>query len=432
MLFKTVFIFAVSFFCSGVAMAQLSLKEEHRSEKIVAIKFYKAGNQEDFPIMQLNTLGALELHFDDMQQSSKNYYYTYVLCDADWKPANLSSMDFIKGFSQMRINQFRFSFETQSRYVHYQVTLPEANCQPSRSGNYLLKVYENNDTSKLIFSKKLLVVNSSATIAAAMYQPFAQETFLTHQKVKVTVSFKNLNIMNPAREVKVVVMQNNRWDNAKLLTNPTFIRGKAFEYSDENMLVFEAGKEWRWLDLRSFKLQSDRVASVDYSKIPYDVFVRRDTIRSTARYFFFRDLNGRYAIANFDPVNPWLQSDIGRVHFTFVPQSPELFADQNIYLFGELTQYQLNNRTLLKWNENLGVYENSYMLKNGFYNYQYVTVPKSNPNAQPSIKLTEGSRWEAENDYRVLVYYTAFGSRSDELVGYLEFNNLFYLTTGQR
>jgi hypothetical protein len=238
-----------------------------------------------------------------------------------------------------------------------------------------LKVFENSDTSKLIFSKKILVVNNKSTIATAMQQPFAQDKFLTHQKVKVNISFKNLDIMNPAREIKVVVMQNNRWDNSRLLTNPTFIMGKVLEYSDENLLVFEAGKEWRWLDLRSFKLQSGRVASVDYNKTPYEVFVRPDTIRSPARYFYYNDLNGRYGVSNYDPVNPWWQSDIANVHFTFLPRTPELFTDQNIFLYGEMTQYQLNNRTLMKWNESLGVYENSYMLKNGYYDYIYVTVP---------------------------------------------------------
>lgn len=407
-----------------LVMGQLPLKEELRSEKIGSIKLYKVGNQEAYPIMLLNAPDALELHFDDMQQSSRNYYYTYVLCNADWTPANLSSMDYIKGFSQMRINQYRFSSGTQSRYVHYQATLPAANCQPSRSGNYLLKVFENSDTSKLIFSKKILVVNNKSSIATAMQQPFAQDKYLTHQKIKVNVSFKNLEIMNPAREVKVVVMQNNRWDNARILSNPTFIMGKVLEYSDENMLVFEAGKEWRWLDLRSFRLQSDRVASVDYYKTPYDVFVRADTIRSPARYFYYNDINGRYGIANYEPVNPWWQSEIARVHFTFLPRTPELFTDQNLYLYGEMTQYQLDNRTLMKWNESLGVYENSYLLKNGFYNYCYVTVPKNKPNAEPTIRLTEGSMWETENDYRVLVYYTAFGSRSDELIGIAEFNSL--------
>lgn len=424
MRFQKWYLLALQLVACSLLQAQLPLKEELRSQTISSIKLYKVGNQEAYPVLPLNQQAGIELHFDDMQQSSRNYYYTYVLCNADWTPVNLSSMDYIRGFSQVRINQYRFSTGTQSRYVHYQATLPASNCVPSRSGNYMLKVFENSDTSKLAFSKKILVVDNKATIATAMQQPFAQDKYLTHQKVKVNVTFKNIDILNPARELKIVVMQNNRWDNARLISNPTFISGKVYEYSDENNMVFEAGKEWRWLDLRSFRLQSDRVASVNYNKTPYEVFVRPDTIRSPARYFYYSDIDGRYAIANHEPVNPWWQSDIARVHFTFLPRTPEMFTNQDIYLFGEMTQYQLNNSTRLQWNESMGVYETTYMLKNGYYNYCYVTVPKNNPNAEPSIRLTEGSMWETENDYRVLVYYTSFGSRSDELIGIAEFNSL--------
>jgi hypothetical protein len=425
-------IISLLLFAINTLDAQVPLQEEIRSPHVVAVKLFRRPDQQAFPIVKLGETEALELHFDDMQNSARTYYYTYVLCNADWTPANLSSMDYMRGFSQMRLTLYRFSSGTMSRYVHYSANLPAANIMPSRSGNYLLKVFENGDTSRLVFSRKFLVVDEKANVAVRMQQPFAQENFLTHQKVIADVVFKNMEILNPAREVKLVVMQNNRWDNARLISNPTFIRGKSFEYSDENLLVFEGGKEWRWLDLRSFRLQSDRVASVNYNKTPYDVFVRPDTARSPNRYFYFTDANGRYVVANLENVNPFWQSDIARVHFTFLPQEPEKFRNVDIFLFGEMTGFQMNDKTKMEWNENLQAYERSVMLKNGFYNYTYVTRPQNKPNAPGSVFLTDGSRWEAENDYRILVYFTPFGSRSDELVGIAEVNSLIYFNPGRR
>ena len=414
--------------CSyGIADAQ-PLQEEVRSANVVGIKLYKKGDQLAYPILRLGETDGLELHFDDINNSSRSYFYTYVLCNADWTIANVSNMDYIKGFTQVRLNQYRFSSATQSKYVHYSATLPAVNSVPSKSGNYLLKVYENGDTAKLLFSKRLLVVNEKATLAARMQQPFAPEYFLTHQKILVDLNFRNQDILNPSKEVKVVVMQNNRWDNARTISNPTFIRGRTFEYSDEQQLVFEAGKEWRWLDLRSFRLQSDRVASVNYNVQPYDVRIRPDTIRSPLRYAFYTDINGRYAVSHIENINPWWQGDIGRVHFTFLPQHAEWSGQYDVYLFGEMTQYQLNEQTRMKWNEQLQAYETSVLLKNGYYNYCYVTVPKNNPNALPAMKPTEGSIWETENDYRVLVYYTPFGSRTDELVAIAELNSRAFMT----
>jgi len=414
--------------CMVLTAQAQPLAEEVRSANVVGIKLYKKGDQLLYPILRLGETEGLELHFDDINNSSRSYFYTYVLCNADWSIANVSNMDYIKGFTQVRLNQYRFSSATQSKYVHYSATLPAANSMPSKSGNYLLKVYENGDTAKLLFSKRFLVVNEKASLAARMQQPFAPEYFLTHQKLLIDLNFRNQDILNPAKEVKVVVMQNNRWDNARTISNPTFIRGRTFEYSDEQQLVFEAGKEWRWLDLRSFRLQSDRVASVNYNVQPYDVRIRPDTIRSPIRYAFYADINGRYAVSHIENINPWWQGDIGKVHFTFLPQNGEIPNQYDVYLFGEMTQYQLNDQTRMKWNENLQAYETSILLKNGYYNYCYVTVPRNSRQALPSMKPTEGSIWETENDYRVLVYYTPFGSRTDELVAIAELNSRAFMT----
>lgn len=414
--------------CMVLTAQAQPLLEEVRSANVVGIKLYKKGDQLLYPILRLGETEGLELHFDDINNSSRSYFYTYVLCNADWSIANVSNMDYIKGFTQVRLNQYRFSSATQSKYVHYSATLPAANSMPSKSGNYLLKVYENGDTAKLLFSKRFLVVNEKASLAARMQQPFAPEYFLTHQKLLIDLNFRNQDILNPAKEVKVVVMQNNRWDNARTISNPTFIRGRTFEYSDEQQLVFEAGKEWRWLDLRSFRLQSDRVASVNYNVQPYDVRIRPDTIRSPIRYAFYADINGRYAVSHIENINPWWQGDIGKVHFTFLPQNGEIPNQYDVYLFGEMTQYQLNDQTRMKWNENLQAYETSILLKNGYYNYCYVTVPRNSRQALPSMKPTEGSIWETENDYRVLVYYTPFGSRTDELVAIAELNSRAFMT----
>ena len=108
---------------------------------IHSVKLFVAGNQDAYPIIKLNAMANLELHFDDLSTSVKTYNYTYVLCDADWKPANLTQFDFIQGFTQGRLTQYRNSSIAKTRYIHYQALLPEKNCMPRLSGNYLLKVY---------------------------------------------------------------------------------------------------------------------------------------------------------------------------------------------------------------------------------------------------------------------------------------------------
>jgi Domain of unknown function (DUF5103) len=417
---------------SPIIAQKNSSPEAVYSNTIKSIKLFKKADQVVFPVIRLGNTEAFELHFDDLQNSPKNYFYTFILCNADWSRVNLSQMDYVKGFTQNRINQYRASSATFTRYFHYMASLPDKSCQPSRSGNYLLLVFLNGDTSKAVFSRRFLVVDEKATVAGEARQPFNQSLFQSHQKIISRVDIKALDIYNPAQQLKVVVMQNHRWEMTQEASNPTFIRGKIYEYSAENNFVFEGGKEWRWLDLRSLRLQSDRVASVDYKPNSYDIFVRPDTVRSSLRYMYYNDLNGRYYIDNMENVNPWWQSDYANVHFTFLPKDPSLYKNQRVYLYGEMTNFEMSKDFAMEWNENLQVYEKSILLKNGYYSYIYATQSINNPNELPKLFLTEGNNWETENQYSIMVYYRPFGGRSDELVGYTELNSLSFLSPNLR
>ena len=76
------------------------------------------------------------------------------------------------------------------------------------------------------------------------------------------------------------------------------------------------------------------------------------------------------------------------------------------------------------FNEETGVYEKSLFLKQGFYNYSYVTLTDKK-DMPASYENTEGNYWGTENGYMVLVYYRPFGARYDELVGFGRVNSNF-------
>src|SRR5689334_11688717 len=98
---------------------------------IRSIKLYKAGDQTSLPAFNLGNIEALELHFDDLEPHIKNYYYTFQLCNADWSPSMLHPFEYIKGFQNVRITNYRNSSIATTRYVHYQSPVPDRNCYPS-------------------------------------------------------------------------------------------------------------------------------------------------------------------------------------------------------------------------------------------------------------------------------------------------------------
>ncbi|MFT3936134.1 MAG: DUF5103 domain-containing protein [Chitinophagaceae bacterium] len=395
------------------------------AENIHNVKLNIAGNQLGYPVIKLNGTDQLELNFDDLNGGVRNYSYTWQLCNADWTKTVLSEFDYIKGFTQNRITNYRNSSIALVKYTHYSVSLPESSCVPSRSGNYLLKVFSNGDTANLVFTRRVLVLQEKATIGAQIQQPFNGQYFKTHQKIIFTVSLGNVNIINPLQQIKVCILQNNRWDNAMTELKPNFIRPGSLEYNSED-IIFPGGREWRWLDLRSYRLQSDRVATAKYNDKSTDIFVKPDLDRTPQRLVYYKDYNGMYWNEISESVNYLWQADFADTHFTFIPANNQAYDDKDVYLFGELTNYGMDEKSKMVFNADKGVYETDILLKNGYYNYDYITIDKAG--GPPSFNFTEGNLWDTENSYTILVYYKGINGRVDELIGLTRVNS--YTGTG--
>lgn len=226
----------------------------------------------------------------------------------------------------------------------------------------------------------------------------------------------------------MVVVQNNNWAASSVISRPTIFRGNYFEYSDEENTSFQAGKEWRWIDLRSLRLMSERMDKLIDSDTSsrVDVYIKPDGERRQQVYVYYRDYNGIYTIENRDNANPYWQSDYAWTHFTFVPPANRAYEGKSVYIFGELTNYEQNEASRMQFNEEKGIYEKALYLKQGYYNYSYVTLTdKIQAGVQPSLENTEGNYWGTENGYMIMIYYRPFGARADELIGFTRLNSAF-------
>src|SRR5450755_4605810 len=210
---------------------------------IYSAKLCLKGNQLAYPILTLNGNDQLDLFFDDLDANVKSYYYTYQLCNADWTPVQVSTFDYIRGFAQNQIVDYHYSSVALIRYTHYHLTLPENNSRITLSGNYLLKVYLNNDTSQLAFTKRLMVLQTAVSISAQILPTMNPQFSSTHQKLQFTVNSKALSISSPFQQLHVVVLQNERWDNAMYMGNPSFYSGANFVFNSDDVPVFPGGNQ---------------------------------------------------------------------------------------------------------------------------------------------------------------------------------------------
>lgn len=391
------------------------------SPNIHSVQLYAKGSQTTVPVLQLSGGDQLDLDFDDLDGDIKNYGYLYELRNEDWSPASLNSLEYTKGFPNAQITGYRISSIAVTRYTHYHAHLPEDNYIFTKGGNYLLKVFVGGDPTNVVFQVRMLVVNNNMPVTAEVQSPFTTELHDTHQKIQFTVGTGSRQFTNAQQEVKVAIIQNWSWASAKYDIMPTFVRNNSLEYNTESDAVFPGTREWRWLDIRSFRFQSDRLARINEGTDRISVAVRTDQSRADYPYTVYQDYNGGYSITASESIVASYQGDYARVSFSYAPPDGQPYDGKDLYLYGAMTNYEFNDSTKMKWDPDRKQYRNALFLKQGYYDYFYVLRDKD---GIIDVSQTEGNFYEAENTYLILVYYHPLGARYDELVGLGRVNSL--------
>lgn len=371
----------------------------------------------DYPIVQLGSPTKLILTFDDLNADGRNYTYKIVHCNAEWQPSEqLHYMEYVEGFEEEIIFDYYSSVNTMVDYNHYRLELPNQNMSWKLSGNYLLKVYQNDDERDLIITKRFMVVDPKMKAVLQQRGSAVPPYSDTHQEMTVRVEHAGLRLANPQQQVSVAVLQNGRWDNAITNLTPTFLRDESLVYDFQGSIIFPGGREFRALDLRSYRFRTEQVQNIIEEEDAFHVALFPSRPRVNLPYSFTNDINGHFIILNHDFEDEHLQSDYANVYFTLnIPQ----MGDSEIYLFSEFTDWQLKEQFKLSYLEDKGLYRHVLPLKNGFYNYYYAVKDEK---GQPNILPIEGSSFQTENDYHVLVYYRPYGGRYDELVAVTKMN----------
>ena len=381
--------------------------------EIKSVEFYNTKKQASFPIITLGSGEKVLLAFDNLLGGSKDYSYTIEHCDGDWNSSNLSTTDYLQGFAEDRITSYTYSLGTIQKYTHYELTLPNETIVPKIPGNYILKVYEDGDQSKLVLTRKLYVVSPKISIIGEIVPPVDNALRDIDQKINFTVNYGNLRVQNPSAELRTFVMQNARSETGTMNTEPTFINGTQLIFSDPTQNNFAAGNEFRHFDTRSLKLNSERILRI-VKDTANAIVMLTDPDLGDKPYSFAYDLDGAFYILNQDGTDPRTDADYAHMFFTLGTQRSPL--DGTPYMLGRFNDYRLDENSKMHYDPSNHKFAIAVFLKQGVYDYTYVWVDKAT-GKQDDIAL-EGSHFETENDYQILVYYHPAGARWEELAGY--------------
>jgi hypothetical protein len=382
--------------------------------RIKTVQLYKEGWNLSYPIIKLNGDNKLILQFDLLDNNKETFYYTFIHCDKDWKKSDIFSSEYLEGFPENPIEDVKPSFNTTVSYFHYTLSFPNERISLLLSGNYVIVVYLYGEPDKPVLMERFIVTEDRAMTDFRAYRPLLTAYNNTGQQFDFTVKLQGIAVTDPSRNIYCTVLQNGRWNNAKMNLRPDFIGNNELKFnsmSEKN--IFVAGNEFRYFDIKSIRYKTEFVRRIDYAAPYYNIYLAPSESREFKPYFYWQDFNGKFYIASDEGRDPETDADYVYVYFTLL--SKYKIGGGEMYVSGRLNNWNFDENNLMIFNPQQGQYECTMLLKQGWYNYEYVFLKRGDP--QGIATVFEGSHFETENDYTVVVYYRNPYERYDRVIG---------------
>lgn len=392
---------------SLVAHAQVE-KEVLPPYNIKTVSFVQNG-ENMIPIFRLGD--SFQLQFDDLFGSEANYYYRFVHCNYDWTPSDLTRNEYLKGFDDQRIQDYTNSFNTLQLYSHYKVQFPNKFTQLSVSGNYIIKIL--NEDREVIFSRKFIVYED--LVSVPMQVKTARNIKDLNHKHNIDFSIKSNTILfqSPLKNVKVLLLQNGVLATGITDIKPMYTVGNDLIYKYDSETQFWAGNEYLNFENKDIRAANNLVGFVDSSGGVYNSHLYTNTARAKLQYTYFPDINGNFVVKCLNRENNEIEADYAWVFFSL--SAPSYYGKDDIYVNGMFNNYALTPEYKMEYNQAKGTYEKAIMIKQGFTNFKYVIADKSGKIDEENA--IDGNFYQTENNYFAIVYYKENNARYDRVIG---------------
>ena len=398
---------------SGVVYGQI-FNDMILDRRIRSVQLYREGWNLSYPLLKLFSGDNLVLHFDLLDDNPESYYYTFVHCDKNWNESSVFPSDYLEGIPENLVENYYPSFNTKISYYHYKISFPNDRIKFKISGNYVIKIFLAGQPDNPVLSKRFMIFEDIALINAGIQRPQMTQFYNTGQQIDFSVSYPSIRVTDPRREISASVLQNGQWAYAKTNLEPDFIAPNEVRYtsmSEKN--IFPGRAEYRYFDIKSVRYQSEYIRAIDFVQSVYHVYLMPSENREGKPYFYWQDFNGKYYIAIQEGRDMDRDADYVWVYFT-LPSRYEITGGK-MYVFGALSNWEFSDENVMTYDREKAQYQAGMLLKQGWYNYEYLFLRNGQKTAFPSY--FESNHFETENDYMILVYYRNTMARFDRLIG---------------
>lgn len=364
------------------------------------------------PYLALRGHQHIDIEWDEMSHEYKRYRYHIDHCDWDWQPTDdIFESDFLEGLNDQLIEDFEKSFNTTQIYTHYRLRVPSKEIRLRLSGNYRVRIYEEDSEDEPVLEARFCIYEREAGIIAELSSNTDIDFNDRHQQMTLSVGFGALQVFDPQRELKVIVMQNRRWDSRIEGLVPNVRKANGIEFTHNRSLIFPAGNEYHRFEILDVHRTATGVDRIDWFEPYYHATLFPAVIDNS--YSYAEDQNGVYVVRSSDNYDDWTTAEYVVVHFFL--ETPRL-PGGDVYVSGWWAGQTFNPDCKMEYDAEHGYYHAAILLKQGYYSYEFIQK-------DGLTQRTMGSFFETENEYEVLVYYRQQGSRYDRLAGYSIMHN---------
>ena len=386
---------------------------------IKSVKLSHLGLETSYPIVDFGSgyQGRIILSFDDLEGGYKRYTYRVIHCDMNWGPSTqMEEIEYLEGFNYQDIDDYVYSTNGYSDYTHYRLVLPNDDLKWIVSGNYLLVIYDE-DLQVPVITRRFMVAENIVNIAWEVIKPRNVRLIDTHNEIRFSVSYKNVRINQPRFELFATVMQNGNWNTAKIGLEGNYERGEALFFDQFDRISFPALKEFRNFDIRPLSYTTEFVNSIEQDEVETTVLLDLNKKRSTRNFLDEIDANGFFIIDNERYPDPEVSSEYCNVIFSL--EVPTLF-ERDLFIVGGFSDWQARDEYKLEFDPVNQIYRGEAYFKQGYYDYLFAL---RNDDGSLDFTTVEGSWFETENDYQIIIYYREFGSFYDRIIAVQNFNS---------
>ena len=385
---------------------------------IRTVRLHPPGRPMDMPVVALRKGQSLVLSFDDLFADYMNMSYTLIHCNADWTPSNLLKQEYIPRIQEGYITQYAYSINALIPYTNYKLTLPNEDMTITKSGNYLLLVYVSGDEKDLVLSKRFMVYEDKVSVGGVVKRASRVDLMNEYQEVDFFISHPNYQFQDPFVDLKVKLLQNQRWDNAIVDLKPQFMQNTQLLYQYDLENTFKGNSEFRFFDLKTTQSLGLNVRHITRDSV-YTAFIKKDKSRAISKYTYYDDINGQFIVRRLDATDSDTESDYVYVDFFLEYERP--ITEGDVYVFGSISDWKLLPEYRMTYNYERKAYQTKILLKQGTFNYAYGIYDGNSVGADLSV--VDGSHWETENTYQIFVYNRQVGERYDRLIGFGELSS---------